>query len=117
MTENLSVDRRQIPHFSFIAEAEVISVSDGKHLVAFISQLSSKGCYLETSEALADGTQLLLLIRFGESQCDLTGRAIYRHKDTGTGVLFDEMTKEQRRIVDGWLAELARVVHVGSGVH
>ena len=117
MTENLFVEKRRIPRFSFVAEAEVISVGDGKRLMASITQLSSKGCFLETKEDFAEGAQLLLLIRFGESQCDLTGKAAYIYKDSGTGVIFDEVAPEQRSVLDGWLEDLARVVHGGSWIH
>jgi hypothetical protein len=117
VTENLFVVKRRVPRFTFVAEAEVISVRDGKRVMASISELSSKGCFLETPEELPEGAQLLLLIRFGGSQCDVTGKAIYKYEDSGMGVIFDELAAEQRSVLDGWLAQLARVVHGGPWVN
>jgi PilZ domain len=115
VTENLFVVKRRVPRFTFVAE--VISVRDGKRVMASISELSSKGCFLETPEELPEGAQLLLLIRFGGSQCDVTGKAIYKYEDSGMGVIFDELAAEQRSVLDGWLAQLARVVHGGPWVN
>ena len=49
-----------------------------------------------------------MTIRYGGSKCELTGRAIYKHDGWGMGVVFENVGAEQRFIIDGWLAELAR---------
>ena len=108
MSKNLFVVKRSVPRFPFVAQAEVVAVGDGKRFVASISELSAKGCYLETLERLAVGAELLLLVRHGGSECDLVGKAIYQREGKGMGVAFDEMAVEQRYILASWLAELAR---------
>jgi hypothetical protein len=99
---------RKVPRFSFIAEAEVTALRNGTRLVARVSELSLRGCYVDTPEAFPVGTELRLRIRYGGSTCELSGKAIYTHNGWGMGVLFGEMAAEQRSIVNLWLAELAR---------
>lgn len=100
--------KRAIPRFSFIAEAEVAAPSTGKRLLARVSELSSRGCYVDTPEGYPAGTVVCLRIRYGGSTCELAGRVIYRHDGWGMGVLFEEITAAKRSVLDGWLAELAR---------
>jgi hypothetical protein len=108
MTETLFAVNRTEPRFLLIAEAELTAVSNGAHLVAYLSELSSNGCYIDTPEGFPVGTAVRLSIRYGGSKCELVGRAIYKHDGWGMGVVFDDMTAEQRSIIDAWLAELSR---------
>jgi hypothetical protein len=100
--------KRAIPRFSFIAEAEVTALPTGTRLLGRVSELSSRGCYVDTPEGYPAGTVVCLRIRYGGSTCELAGRVIYRHDGWGMGVLFEEITAAKRGQLDGWLAELAR---------
>jgi len=98
---------RTTPRFSFIAEAEVILL-DGTRVVARISELSSRGCYVDTVNPFPIGTELRFRIRYGCSTCELPGKIIYTHSGFGMGVLFGEIAVEHRVTLDAWLDELAR---------
>ncbi len=108
MREHSFPVRRRVPRFSFVAEVEVTALHNGTRLVSVVSELSAQGCYVDTVEGFSLGTELGLCIRYGGSKCVLTGRVVYKHDGWGMGVVFDEMTAEQRYVVDAWLAELAR---------
>jgi hypothetical protein len=108
MTETSFAVTRSVPRFSFTAEAEVTAVHTGAHLVAHLSELSANGCYIDTPEGFPVSTELRLNIRYGGSRCDLFGRAIYKHDGWGMGVVFENVGREQRSVIDFWLAELAR---------
>ena len=95
------------PRFSFIAEAELAMHGDGPCLVARISELSSRGCYVDTVSPFPVGTELQVRIRFGCSTCELPGSVIYTHSGFGMGVRFGETTSEHRVTLDAWLDELA----------
>jgi PilZ domain len=110
-------ERRMVPRFSFVAKAEVTAFRSSDHILAQISELSSKGCYLETPEVFPVGTELYLRIHHGGSKCDVAGKTIYKHEHLGMGVVFGEVPAEQRFILDGWLAELARKVHGVAPLH
>jgi hypothetical protein len=99
---------RTAPRFTFVAEAEVMGAGDEMRVVARISELSSRGCYVDTVNPFPEGTELRLRIRYGCSTCELTGKIIYTHTGYGMGVVFGEIAAEQRATLDAWLGELAR---------
>jgi hypothetical protein len=41
-------ERREVPRYPFVASAEQIDVNTGTQLSARVSELSLKGCYLDT---------------------------------------------------------------------
>ena len=102
-----SVNRAN-PRFSFIAEAEVVERSNGARVVARISELSSRGCYVDIVNPFPVGTEVRVRIRYGCSTCELPGKVIYTHSGFGMGVRFEETGAEHRATLDVWLDELAR---------
>jgi hypothetical protein len=95
---------RTTPRFAFIAEAEI----DGMRGCARISELSARGCYIDSINPLPKDSFVRLRIRYGCSECEFPGTVIYTHAGFGMGVVFGEMTNEQRSTLDVWLEELAR---------
>jgi len=96
--------RRTTPRFTFIAEAEVVGVGD----LSRVSELSARGCYIDTLNPLPKGSDVRLRIRYGCSACEFPGKVIYMHAGFGMGVVFGELTAEQGSTLDVWLDELAR---------
>ena len=104
--------KRANPRFSFFADAEVTLV-DGTWVRGQLSELSSRGCYIDMLEPIPTRTKLRLRICDGMSTCELDGKVIYMHSGGGfgifgMGVLFGEMGAEQRTAIDAWLRPLAR---------
>ncbi len=95
---------RTTPRFAFIAEAEIIGTRDRSR----ISELSARGCYIDSINPLPKGTDLRVRIRYGCSSCVFPGTVIYTHAGFGMGVLFGELSAEERSTLDVWLDELAR---------
>jgi hypothetical protein len=95
---------RTTPRFAFIAEAEVMGMRDR----ARVSELSARGCYIDSINPLAKGTNVRIRIRYGCSNCEFSGTVIYTHAGFGMGVAFGELTSEQRSTLEVWLDELAR---------
>ncbi len=95
---------RTTPRFAFIAEAEVVGLKDS----ARVSELSARGCYIDSINPLPKDTEVRIRIRYGCSNCEFTGTVIYTHAGFGMGVVFGKMTAEQRSTLDVWLDELAR---------
>jgi len=103
--------KRTNPRFTFFADAKV-TLRDGTLVFGQLSELSSRGCYIDTLEPIPVGTQLHLRICDGMSSCELQGRVLYVHSGSGLGifgmgVLFGEMAAEQHSAIDAWLCELA----------
>jgi hypothetical protein len=95
---------RTTPRFTFIAEAEIVGMRDRSR----ISELSARGCYIDSMNPLPKGTNLRVRIQYGCSTCEFPGTVIYTHAGFGMGVIFGELTPEQRSTLDVWLDELAR---------
>ncbi len=111
MAEGPYTGKRANPRFSFFADAE-ITLRDGTWVRAQLSELSSRGCYIDMLEPIPTRTKLRLRICDGMSTCELGGKVIYMHSGGGfgifgVGVLFEEMDAEQRSAVEAWLRELA----------
>ena len=95
---------RTTPRFTFIAEAEIV----GTNVCSRVSELSARGCYIDSINPLPKGTPVRLRIRYGCSACEFSGSVIYMHAGFGMGVMFGELTSEQQSTLDVWLDELAR---------
>ena len=95
---------RTTPRFAFIAEAEIVGMKDR----ARVSELSARGCYIDSINPLPKGTDVRLRIRYGCSTCEFVGSVIYTHAGFGMGVVFNGLSPEQRSTLDVWLDELAR---------
>jgi hypothetical protein len=108
MPETVFSVSRANPRFTFIAEAELAELVDGPRIVARISELSARGCYVDTFNPFPVGTVLRVRIRYGCSTCELPGNVIYTHTNYGMGLRFGETSAENRATLDAWLEELAR---------
>ncbi len=106
MSETPYAVARTTPRFTFIAEAEIVGMNDRSR----ISELSARGCYIDSINPLPKGTDVRVRIRYGCSTCEFSGKVIYTHAGFGMGVTFADLTAEQRSTLDVWLEELARKI-------
>jgi hypothetical protein len=112
MSEQSFADKRKLPRFALIAEAEVAERRrGGSRLRVRISELSAGGCYVDTLNPLPTSTEVLLRIEHGGVACVLPGTVLYVHEGLGMGVRFGEVPAAQRAILDGWLAQMAESSH------
>ena len=111
MAEHVYAKKRMHPRFPFTAEAE-ITLKDGTWLPAQLCELSRRGCYVDTLEPVPVGTEFLLSICDGMSNCELPGKVIYEHTGgglgiVGMGVLFGDMRAEQEAAIDSWMRSVS----------
>jgi hypothetical protein len=109
--------RRAHPRYSFAAEAQLV-LRNGKSLTGQLTELSSRGCYVDTSEPLPLGTEVDLNVSHGVISCELHGKVIYEHSGgglgvTGMGVVFERMGAEQHYTVQNWITELSSAMPLG----
>jgi hypothetical protein len=100
-------ERRLHPRFTFFADAQA-TLGDGTSVHGQLSELSARGCYIDTLEAIPIGTQVHLRICDDVNSCELQGRVIYIQSGTGLGifglgVVFGETASDQRSAIDRWL--------------
>jgi len=103
--------RRANPRFAFFAEAEA-TLRDGTSVPAQVSELSSRGCYIDTLQPIPVGTEVSLRISDGMQSCQLPGKVIYIHSGYGMGifgmgVVFGNAAAEQLSAINAWLRDLA----------
>jgi hypothetical protein len=111
MVEASFTVKRTNRRFSFFARVEII-LDDQTSVPAQLSELSSRGCYLQALEPISISTELSLRIYDDRSTCEVPGEVIYMHSANGVGVFgigvrFGEIAVEQRSIIDRCLHELA----------
>jgi len=107
MTQDSFRVKRTVPRYPFIAEVQVDELNHGSAVAARISDLSVRGCYVNTLNPFSVGTDVRLLIRHGDQACELHGKIIYVHPGYGMGILFGSASSPQLEILKEWLAELA----------
>jgi hypothetical protein len=110
MAQTRIAERHLHPRFTFFADVEA-TLGDGASVHGQLSELSARGCYIDTLEAIPIGTQLRLRICDDVSACELQGRVIYIQSGGGLGifglgVLFGEMAADQRSAIDRWLQKI-----------
>jgi len=104
MEETTYAVRRTSPRFMFIAEAEVV----GSGSRSRVSELSARGCYIDTMNPLPKDSKVRLRISYGPSTCEFPAKVIYTHAGFGMGVIFGELDAQQASTLGVWLDELAR---------
>jgi hypothetical protein len=99
-------EQRAVPRFSLIASAEIIEPASGVRISGRISEISRKGCYLDMLNSLPVGTRLRLTISRDQGTFTSTARIIYIQEGMGMGIAYVDVTPDQLKILDAWLAEL-----------
>jgi len=107
MTEDSFEVKRTVPRYPFIAEVEVNELNSGTRMAARISDLSVRGCYVDTLNPLPLGTEVRLRVRHTDQACELPGTIIYVHPGYGMGILFGSAPSPELEILKNWLTELA----------
>ncbi|HTZ72289.1 MAG TPA: PilZ domain-containing protein [Candidatus Aquilonibacter sp.] len=111
MAKSLYSLRRVNPRFPVSADAEIM-LKDGRWIHGQLSELSLRGCYVDSLEPLPVGTELHLSVFDGIGTCELPGKVIYKHSGgglgvAGMGVLFSEMPADQNSVIHAWIDELS----------
>lgn len=101
-------ERRSGPRFSLIAAAEIVEPVSGVRISGRISEISRKGCYLDILNGLPVGTRLRLIISRDQGAFSTDAKIIYVQPGMGMGILFLDVTPDQMKVLDSWLAELQR---------
>ena len=98
-------ERRAVPRFLFIANAEETDMNSGARLSARVSELSLKGCYLDTLNPFPQGTRIKVRITHENASFTALARVIYQHPNMGMGIVFTAMEPTQSEVLKKWLAD------------
>jgi len=97
-------ERRRAPRIPLIASVEVVELQTDTHLRVRISDLSLTGCYLDTTNFLAVGTEVRLYISHDDARFTALGIVASCQPNLGLGVKFTDVPLDQHAILDKWLA-------------
>lgn len=90
--------------FPFVALAEVIEIKTGERIAAQTTQLSSTGCYMGALNPFAEETGVRVRLTKGGNVFESGARVLHVHAEFGMGIVFENVSPEQQRILDAWLA-------------
>jgi len=103
--ETLEANRRGTPRHQFSAEVEVADLRSGLKLSARVSDLSLKGCFIDTLNPYAAGTAVNLRLFKGKDVYEVRAIVSYRQAGFGMGLAFTGLEAEQQAKLEDWLSE------------
>jgi hypothetical protein len=96
---------REVPRYSILAVAELVETASTVCVVGRMTEISRKGCYVNTPSTLPVNTLLKVVISCDENTFMTNGKVIYVHEGIGMGVVFVDSTEGQMEVLNSWLAE------------
>jgi hypothetical protein len=106
---DVTADRREAPRYPLILAANVVDIATGATLNARSSDVSRKGCYIDTLNPVPVGSQVRVQLRHGDVVFEASARVVYVFPGLGMGLQWgSNVAAEKLAILDGWLVEGAR---------
>jgi len=102
-------ERRCVPRYPFVAKAEMSDPVSRTSATGSTTEISTRGCYIETETPMPRNSVIKIRILHNESAFETWGRVAYSHDRAGMGIAFLETTIEQQKIIDSWVAEFGVV--------
>jgi hypothetical protein len=98
-------NQRMVPRYSVLAIAELVESAGTVCIVGRMTEVSSKGCYVNTPSTLAVNSALKVVISRDDESFLTDGRVIYVHEGVGMGIVFVNSPEDQLKILTSWLAD------------
>ena len=105
MTGPSDSERRTVGRTPFVTDVEVTGLT-----VVRSTDLSNGGIYLETITGFSDGTPLALRFKLeptDEQPIVVQCRVLYSHESIGFGLAFEDLSAEDERRIDEYIAARA----------
>jgi hypothetical protein len=98
-------ERRAMRRHPFVALAELTGVGSNQRVAAQTTQLSSTGCYLGATNPFPEGARIRIRLMKDSETFESAATVLHVHAEFGMGVVFENVTPAQRRVLDSWLAK------------
>jgi hypothetical protein len=85
--------------------AELVETASTICIEGRMTEISRRGCYVNTPSTLPVNSFLKLFISHDEGTFKTKGKVIYAHEGIGMGILFVDSTEDQLEILIPWLVE------------
>jgi hypothetical protein len=106
-TAQAAEERRSASRHALVVTAEAEELPGGIKLPARISDLSVRGCYLDTLNPFAPGKRIRIHLTKGNETFHSLAVVVYSHNGMGMGVAFTDIDPSARETIQKWLAEPA----------
>ena len=104
-------ERRRVPRYQFIADAEVAEVESGTKVRAKTGDLSIGGCFVNTFKPSPEGTEIRVTIFQERTSFTALGRVVFVFPGLGMGVAFTNIAADQLAALQEWLSMLSQGVY------
>lgn len=98
-------DRRRTHRFLFEAPIELAHLASHSRIAAVTGDIGQFGCFVRTELSFSIGSALKLRITYNGRTFSATGSVTYVIKKQGMGISFDELSVQNRSVLDQWIAE------------
>jgi hypothetical protein len=88
-----------------LAVAELVETATTMCIVGRMTEVSRKGCYVNTPSTLPADTSLKVVISCDERTFMTDGKVIYVHEGIGMGIAFVDSNEDQLEVLNSWLAD------------
>jgi len=101
-----SSEHRTSPRYKLPAppEVEILDVESGAPILANLGDLSSGGCFVETSYVPPPGTEVTLVLKKSGDQIKAQAQVVRVVPNEGLALVFTSMGAEEFRILESWLS-------------
>lgn len=100
-----NTSQRTVPRYSVLAVAELVEAAGTVCIVGRMTQVSRKGCYVNTPSTLPVNSLLKVIISRDDEHFLTTGKVLYVHEGIGMGIFLVDPTEDQLQILTPWLAD------------
>jgi hypothetical protein len=97
-------DQRMVPRYSLLAVAEIEETASTMCIVGRMTEVSRKGCYVNTPSTLPVNSSLKVVISRDADTFTTNGKVIYVHDGIGMGIVFLDTAEDQLEILRSWLS-------------
>src|ERR1700680_4067560 len=87
--------QRTVPRYSVLAVAELVETAGTVCIVGRMTEVSRKGCYVNTPSTRPVNSLLKVIISRDEDTFMTNGKVIYVHEGIGMGIVFVDPAKDQ----------------------
>jgi hypothetical protein len=97
--------QRTVPRYYVLAVAKITETAGTVCIVGRMTQVSRKGCYVNTPSTLPVNSTIQVIISRDDETFSTSGRVIYAHDGIGMGIFFVDPAEDQLQTLTAWLID------------
>ena len=100
-------ERRVDARYAFTAAAEVVHLRSQTRIAGRSSDLSRKGCYIDTLSPFEEGAVVRVRLQREVQEFEAIAIVAYSGAPMGMGLMFTDIRPEHQEVLNGWVAQLS----------